>query len=193
MPLWSKIDEDAGKPKHLNVADAAKTFFVSLEEAVLPANILKGITASGWWVVTHHVDSQGTPRYKAEMLVSAPALNADCGDASTGDDAVVADTNSVVVIDTQPTGQNSASGVATFVVVASGGTPTYQWYEALPGSTTFAPIAGAHPDFSGETTGTLVMSNIIVGDDNHQVRCVVGNTAGAVKVASATVLVNFVS
>jgi hypothetical protein len=179
MPLWGKTDATGSKPKYLSSADAAKTVFVSAEEAALGTNKAKGITSAGWWLVNEYTDASGSIRYKSENLVAMSVANAISGDAS--DDAIVADVEVTVTIGTQPTNQTIASArTATFTVsaTATSGNLTYQWQTAAAGSSRFSNVGSA-------TSSSLALSTLVAGDDGKQYRVAVATDNGAVKVISS--------
>ena len=94
-------------------------------------------------------------------------------------DAVVADTEVIVTITSQPTNQyfwNENPAVFTVVAEASAGTLTYQWETAAPDSKQWTLIEDATSD-----TYTADLPNEA---DGTQFRVIVGSTAGAVKVVS---------
>jgi hypothetical protein len=168
-------------------SDVGKTVvFISTEEAVIAANIKKGLNAPGWWMVQTYFDSAGTVRYKCERLVATAgktSLNATTGDAS--DDTIAADTNVTITV-TQPTAQSAtqAVGTATFAVTgttASAGTLTYQWQKKLATGTRWINI-------SGKTAASCALSGLTVAADHgSQYRVVIGSDAGAAKVYSNAV------
>lgn len=177
MALWGKTDAANDKPKFLSTAEKAKTFFVSAEEALLDTNKKKGITGGGWWLVNEFTDAAGTPRYKSECLVAMTVTNAVAGDAA--DDAVVADVEVTLTIDTQPANQTAVEGAATFGITAtaSSGTVTYQWQTAAANATRFTNVSGA-------TSATLALTGLTVADNGKQYRVILTSTSGAVKKTS---------
>ena len=180
MSLWNKTDANGSKPKYLSTADKAKAVFVSAEEAVLKTNKDKGITGAGWWLFSEYTDSNGNNRYKAENLVAMAVPNSISGDAA--DDAIVADTEVTITIDTQPTNEwfyEGNPGTFTVAATASSGTVTYQWQ-------TKANTAGAEwTNISGANSDSYTATDIDVeAEDNTLFRVVLGSTSGAAKVIS---------
>lgn len=181
MALWNKTDADASKPKYLSTADQARAVFVSAQEANLKTNKDKGIAGAGWWLLTEYTDCNGATRYKAENLVAITVNNSVSGDAA--DDAVVADTEVTITIDTQPTNEWFYEGnPGTFTVAATSSddsTITYQWQTKAntPGAN-WTNIAGANSD---SYTATDID---VVAEDNTLFRVVLGSTSGAAKVIS---------
>jgi len=185
MALWNKTDVSGSKPKYLSAADAAKTVFVSREEALLKTNKDKGITSAGWWLFKEHKDSSGKTRYKAECLVAMSVANAISGDDA--DDAIVADVEITITIAAQPTAQTSVTGAATFGVTASvnTGAVTYQWQRALAATPTrFANVSAA-------TSATLTLSGVAAGDTGNLYRVVLSSDSGAAKVNSTSAALTF--
>lgn len=185
MALWNKTDVSGSKPKYLSAADAAKTVFVSREEAALKTNHDKGITGAGWWLFSEHKDSSGKTRYKAECLVAMSVANSISGDAA--DDAIVADVEIAITIGTQPAAQTSVAGAATFGVTATvnTGAVTYQWQRALAATPTrFVNVSGA-------TSATIVLSGVVAGDTGNLYRVVLSSDSGAGKVNSASAALTF--
>ncbi len=178
MPLWGNTDANGSKPKFLTTAEAAKTVFVSVEEALLKTNKDKGIVGAGWWLLDEYTDSNGETRYKAEHLVAISVANATSGDAA--DDAKVSDVEVTITIGTQPTAQTAVDGAATFSVTATvtTGALTYQWQKKESGATRWANVSGA-------TSASLALTGLTSGADNgDQYRVVLGSDSGAKKVNS---------
>ena len=185
MALWGNTDATGSKPKYLNAADAAKTFFVSREEAALKTNHDKGINGAGWWLINEYTDAYGKTRYKTECLVSISVANAVSSDAA--DDATIADVNITITISGQPANQTTISGAATFAVTATAnsGTVTYQWQRAaIATPTRFVNVSGA-------TSASLVLSGRLLANDGDKYRVVVGSDSGAVKVNSDSATLTF--
>lgn len=174
MPLWTNVDEEAGKPKYLTAADKANTYGVDEGET----QQAKGIDA-GWVLYTTYTDSEGNTRHKSETLV---AMSTITGDAA--DDALLPDRT--IAITTQPQNVTTVTGeTVTFTVVASA-TPaanlTYQWQVDVGGVGTWA-------DVDGETAVSYTFEAAI-GDDTNQYRVVVSaNQAADVTSDAATLAV----
>lgn len=157
--------------------DMANIFFVSTEEAQLDSNKKKGIHGAGWWRILSYIDADGNTRYKNELLVEQSTPFVISNDA--GDDLVVADTNPVITIGTQPANQTTVTGGATFSVSASvsvvspTATITYQWQKAVAGSTRFANVAGA-------TSASLVLSGQTSANTGDRYRVVMNTTPNAI-------------
>ena len=184
MPLWTKTDNDAGKPKYLSdelrndqeVSDKDATIGVSNQEAINAANIAKGIKTPGWTLYTTYTDAQGNTRNKAEVLV---AMNTFATDGSDNDTI-----NPEITITGQPSPATVFSGnTATFSVTATrtgSGTITYQWQIQQNG-------AGAWTNIAGATSATYTTGALTVADDNDdQYRVVVSATREATPVTSST-------
>lgn len=93
-------------------------------------------------------------------------------------------------IDTQPTAQTTNEGsTATFTVsaTASGGSLTYQWSRANPGSGSFSSVGGAtSASYTTAATGC-------VADHGAQYRCAVTDSNGTTTSSAATLTVRSVS
>lgn len=181
MPKYL-IQALAGAPEH----DLTKIFFVSQEEALLTTNHNKGINGAGWWRVNTYTDSDGTVRFKNELLVAMTVLNATSGDAT--DDLTVADSEATISISVQPANQTTVTGGATFSVTAAvtgGNTVTYQWQKATVGSSKFANVVG-------QTASTIVLSGQTSGNTGDRYRVVLKSTAqGGAPVTSSSATLTF--
>jgi hypothetical protein len=155
--------------------------FVSVEEAGLAVNRVKGIKTPGWNRVTSKVTSTGEIRYSVEPIVAVTAesaRDANAGDAK-GDDLVVGDIN--IAVTTQPAATSvTAPTAAVFTVVASGASLTYQWQVRLAAGTTYANVSGG----TGATTASYTTAATVVGDSGDFYRCVVSNSAATAQVTS---------
>tara|TARA_B110000503_G_C7143390_1_gene411876 strand:- start:1687 stop:2250 length:564 start_codon:yes stop_codon:yes gene_type:complete len=186
MALWGNTDVEGSKPKFVATADLPFTFFIDETEAQLKANKDKGINGAGWWLIKEHTDSEGTPRYKTELLVAMTTAVGVSGDAA--DDATVADIEAVITISGQPSDQNTSTGAATFAVtatVAPSGTVTYQWQKALASATRFVNVIG-------QTAASIILSGQTVDNTGDRYRVVITSTTGAVKVTSSAAELTFV-
>ena len=185
MALWGNTDNNAGKPKFLNAADAAKAFFVSKEEALLEENKSRGINGAGWWLYDSYQDSEGNTRHKAVNIVAMTTLNAVSGDAA--DDATVADVVSLITINTQPQDTDTSSGGATLTIEATTtvGNVTYQWQSK--------PVGGKWSNYGDETTDTLTLADLDETITGTQFRVKLNSDAGAKELVSDAATVTFVS
>ena len=91
-----------------------------------------------------------------------------------------------VTIDTQPADKNmcAISGNASFTVVATGTSPTYQW-QYFNGST-WANVTNGIPagaSYTYATTATLGVTGIITAG-NHQYRCYITNCSSGINATS---------
>ena len=171
--------------------DLSKIVFVSLEEAQLTSNKAKGIHGAGWYRINSYVDSDGNTRYKTEMLQEQSTSQVISQDAL--DDLIVADTNPVITIGTQPAAQNTSGGAATFnvsatvSVVSPTATITYQWQKSVAGSTKFANVPG-------QTNTSLVLSGQTSANTGDRYRVVMNTTPNAIAaVTSSAATLTFVS
>jgi hypothetical protein len=169
MPLWTSVDEEAGKPKYLNTADKADTLGITPDET---AN--QKATHAGW-VLAKTGSGGRSGRVFNETLVAMGSM--------TGDNDTVAP-DPVVTISTQPTNQSVTSpATATFTAAATatrGATVTYQWQVSTDGTT--------YTNVSGATSATLEVED---GDAEY----VDGNffRVAASATGAATVLSNAVT
>lgn len=187
MALWSKVDNEAGKPKYLSdtlvngqsVSDKDATLGVDAVEAQVTANRAKGLKSPGWTMYRTYTDAQGNTRHKAEVLVAM-------GDTLTGDDDTLAPE---ITISGQPASATVFSGAtATFSVTATRtgtGTLTYQWEKQESG-------AGAWTAINGATSASYTTGALTVAADNTDKYRVVVSLSGAQSVTSnaATLTVN---
>lgn len=187
MPLFGNTDADASKPTWLQAADKANTYFVSVEEAQLEANKLKGIKGPGWYLIKEVVTSAGQTRYRSECLVSMSVLNAVQGDAP--DDAIVGDVE--FKITTQPLVSSVTAPAATsFTVATTDVSATYQW-QIKVGSAAYANVTNTGV-YTGATTATLAISDS-TGLDGMAFRCITTNAAATASATSRGAKLNVVA
>lgn len=168
MPLWTNVDEEAGKPKNLNATEKAATLGVDAVEAGQTA----GITHAGW-VLKKEGTGGRAGRVSYETLVAMGSMTGDTDSLPP---------LPVITIDTQPTNQSVTSPTeAVFEVVASvTGTSTlsYQWEYSDDSGVTWQ-------EFSGGTDEQLVVADSYPEYvDGNQFRVVVSGTNGAESVTS---------
>jgi hypothetical protein len=98
-------------------------------------------------------------------------------------DAMLAIGNGILII-TQPVSQYVLVGqTATFSVTAVASSPlTYQWYEAVPGSASFAAVAGA-------TGASYSVTNAVMSESGSVFRVVVSNGTSSVTSSTAALYV----
>lgn len=187
MALWSKVDNEAGKPKYLSdtlvnsqsVSDKDATLGVDRVEAQAAANRAKGLKTPGWTMYRTYTDAQGNTRNKSEVLVAM-------ADTLTGDNDTLAPE---ITISGQPANATVFSGAtATFSVTATRtgtGSLTYQWQKQESG-------AGAWSAINGATSASYTTGALTVAADNTDKYRVVVSLAGAESVTSnaATLTVN---
>lgn len=162
----------------------ANIFFVDETEAGLVSNHNKGINGGGWWKVVEYVDSDGSPRYKTECLVSMGTPAATSGDAS--DDTTVPDAESLITISGHPAAASTtvALSAASFAVTAaaSTGTIAYQWQRAAAATPNkFSNVVNA------TTLAYAITSALTTANSGDRYRVVISNNAGAAKVVSNAV------
>lgn len=169
MPLWTNVDNEAGKPKYLNATDKSETLGVSADEAV---NV-NGTHAG--WVLSRAGSGGRAGRTIRETLVAMGSM--------TGDNDTV-DPDPVITIGTQPQAASVTSpAAATFTVVSTitrNAVASFQWAVSTDSGATFTNVAGA-------TTATLTVSNGAAGYvTGNQFRVTVSAT-GATSVTSNAV------
>lgn len=165
--------------------NASDIVFVDDTEAGVASNKTKGITSPGWWWYRERLDSNGDPRYNAQLLATITSVTADAG--AKEEDLIAADVTSVATITVQPTNQTTVTGNATFAVTATitgGGALAYQW-ELAPAATPtkFAVVGGA-------TSASLAVSGKTVANTGDVYRCVVSG-GGTKRVVSSTATLTF--
>ncbi|MBP6022608.1 hypothetical protein [Ferruginibacter sp.] len=97
-----------------------------------------------------------------------------------------------VAVSTNPTGTTVCENSnASFTVVASGTTPSYQWQVSTDGGATYNNVANSGV-YSGATTPTLNLAGVNFGLNNTLYRCVINGTAlcGATVSGIASLVVN---
>lgn len=164
---------------------ASTIVFVDDTEAALATNKSKGIHSPGWWSVVESQLSDGSTRYKAELLITLTGVTTGTGDKE--EDLIVPDVESVASISVQPTNQTTVSGAATFSVTAAitgGGSITYQWQLApAVNPTRFANVGGA-------TSASLVLAGKTIANTGDKYRVIVGG-GGTKKLNSNAVTLTF--
>lgn len=162
----------------------ANIVFVDDTEAAVTAEKIKGIHGPGWYKFVNRQNSNGDQRYYAELLVTITSVTTGTGDKE--ENLIAPNVDSVASITAQPTNQTSATGAATFSVTAAltgGGTLTYQWQMALPGTTKYTDVAG-------QTAASLVLSGVVSGDTGKKYRVIVGG-GGAKSINSSVATLTF--
>ena len=95
----------------------------------------------------------------------------NCGTSTAQTLAIAVTTAPAITV--QPTNQIFATGGnATFSLTATGGGLTYQWQEDTGGGFINISNGGSNPAYSNATTNSLTLTNIPVGYDTYQYRCV---------------------
>lgn len=88
MALWSNTDAALSKPKYLSAAEQAATAGISIEEAGVAANKVKGVAHSGWVKHQTYTDAQGSTRNKTEVLVAMGSMVQAAGDLVADDTTI---------------------------------------------------------------------------------------------------------
>lgn len=174
MALWSKIDNEGGKPKYLTDAEKAEVIGVDIAEAQQSTARAKGIKTPGWVKTTTYTDAQGNTRNKTETIVAFG------GNFATGDNDTLAPE---ITISVQPLDISVIEpATATFSVTATRtgtGTLTYQWQKQESG-------AGAWANVTGATSASYTTAATTVAADNtDKYRVVVGVTGSSDTVTSS--------
>jgi hypothetical protein len=178
MPLFGNTDAVASKPKWLSAADAANTFFVSLEEAQLEVNKAKGIRGAGWYLINERVTSDGETSYKTECLVAMSIQNAISGDDA--DDAIVGDVEFSITL--QPVAVSvTAPAPTSFTVGTTDASATYVW-QVKVGSAAYVGVVDTGV-YSDASTATLAISDS-TGLTGLAFRCITTNSAATASVTS---------
>ena len=187
MALWTKTDNDAGKPKYLSdalrngqsVSDKDSTLGLNITEAQAATNIAKGLKTPGWTLYNTYTDSQGNTRNKAEVLVAMNTFGVDGSD----NDTIAPE----ITITVQPSNETAIeTETETFSVTATRtgtGTLTYQWQKSDNG-TTWNNIVGANA--ASYTTGALTIADDN-GDQYRVIVSLIGANAVTSNVATLTV------
>lgn len=131
MPLWTNIDNEAGKPKYLNEADKAATLGIDVAEA---ANI--EVTHAGW-VLAKTGSGGRAGRVFNETLVAMGSM--------TGDSDDIPPNTSTITFTEQPFDQTIQEGeTANFAVDFTSSnetiTATIQWQVSTDGGDTWVDI-----------------------------------------------------
>jgi hypothetical protein len=171
MPLWTNVDEEAGKPKNLNATEKAATLGVDADEAGQTA----GITHAGW-VLKKEGTGGRAGRVSYETLVAMGSMTGDTDSLPP---------LPVITIDTQPSANTVTDGdPASFAVTASisdaDATLSYQWEVSTDSGSSWASVQDA--DGSGdELSIDPADAEYVTG---NEFRVVVSGTNGAVDVTS---------
>lgn len=124
---------------------------------------------SGWWVDDIVLYSEPAVQIRSNLF-NASSVRQSYSDTLTRITAGC----TAATITTQPSNANGCVGGSTTIsVVATGGTPTYQW-QVNPGSGFVNVVPSA--TYSGETTATLTISNITAGMNGYLYRVIIANT-----------------
>jgi hypothetical protein len=90
-------------------------------------------------------------------------------------------------ITTQPISvSTTTSGTASYTVVASGTTPTYQWQENTGSGFSNITNGGTNPTYAGATSSVLTISNPPLSMSGYSYQCVVTNTCPGTATTNGT-------
>lgn len=174
MALWSNVDEEAGKPKNLTVAEKALTLGVDADEAGQTA----GITHAGW-VLKKEGTGGRAGRVSYETLVAMGSMTGDVDSLPP---------LPVVTISAQPDPASVTSPAdVVFTVTAAisdaDATLSYQWQVSVDSGSNWADTVDA--DGTGATL--TVISTDAEYVTGNEFRVVVSGTNGAASVTSDAV------
>ena len=138
-----------------------------------------GTAAIGWYVDDIQLKSE-------PLVIMRSNLFSNTGTRVTYDDTSTLIIQSTVCINvaitTQPVNVTACvGGNATFTVVATGSTPTYQWQVSTDGGTNFTNITGA-------TSATLTLNAVTATMTNYRYRVIVSNACPSTITSSAAIL-----
>jgi hypothetical protein len=182
-----------------NTVNSRNVYGVDIYEAMSAQNKAKGISHTGWVHYQSWVNTQGTTRNRAEVLV-AMSKNFNRSNVDTvinvdaNDDAILADLSLYFTQTPQVNGRTanalypgasySVAANSTYGTQNSGAVLSYKWQKS-PNLIVWTdvidtPYAGA-VGFSGNTTANLVVSNVYLGINtvNIYIRSVVTANAAA--------------
>ncbi len=146
----------------------------------IPAGQQTGSAVLGATSASYTVPGSATTTANNEDRYYVIATNA-YGQASSQNAAVVVDNGILLAIGGEPVSQYVNPGQsATFTVSASStASLTYQWYEAAPGSSVFAPITGAtSASYTVSNTTTAMYGSVLYAVVSNGSSSVTSNTAG---------------
>jgi len=162
------------------VSNTTYTFGVDTNEATAYNEI------PGWKFTNTYTDMHGNSRRKTETLVAMATITGDA------EDAIFAD--SVITINTQPSGNTGAANApATFTVLASirptGNTINYRWQRAANANVAFVDLTNTGT-YSNTTNTTLTIANNTIaagggGLSNSLYRVTMSSTGISANVVSA--------
>ncbi len=99
--------------------------------------------------------------------------------------------NLAPVITVHPVSVTVCAGTSTsFGITATGSGLTYQWQISTDGGGSWANIttAGSNPTYSNWTTNTLTLTNVVIGNNAYQYRCIVDNGVPPAATSNAGIL-----
>jgi hypothetical protein len=146
----------------------------------IPAGQQVGSAVSGATSASYTLPATATTTANNEDQYYVIATNA-YGQAASQNASVVIDSGILLAVNGQPVSQYVNPGQsATFTVTAtSTATLSYQWYEAAPGSSTFAPITGAtSASYTVNNTTTAMYGSVLYVVVSNGSGSVTSNTAG---------------
>ena len=189
MSLYGRTDSNANKTKAgvgVGASSQAKqTIYIDETEAALEANKERGLNAPGWWSYFTYTDSSGATRHKAEQLVFIAGGDTNANETQA-DDAVAADANVVIAIQTQPQNTTVAVGAQLQLTVVATATPpgdnsvlTYQWQKKS---------GNRYNNVSGATSAAYTVATAAAGDAGTY-RVKINSTNGGKELISSNAVV----
>ena len=189
MSLYGRTDSNANKTKAgvgIGASSQAKqTIYIDETEAALEANKERGLNAPGWWSYFTYTDSSGATRHKAEQLVFIAGGDTNANETQA-DDAVAADANVVIAIQTQPQNTTVAVGAQLQLTVVATATPpgdnsvlTYQWQKKS---------GNRYNNVSGATSAAYTVATAAAGDAGTY-RVKINSTNGGKELISSNAVV----
>jgi hypothetical protein len=150
MPKW--LAANSATVQSSQFANTQQVFGVDTNEAIADAH-----AHAGWVIKNTYTDMHGNARRKYETLVAMPTISG----TDHADDTFFPD--SVITINTQPSGNTGAANApATFTVVASivpsGNTINYRWQRAANANVSFSDLTNTGT-YSTSNTATLTIAN----------------------------------
>jgi len=138
-----------------------------------------GTSTVGWYVDDILVKSEPLV-YMRSSLFNTAGVRIAFSDTVTLIIQTAVCTN--VSITTQPANTNACTGSnATFIVVAAGTLPTYQWQVSTDGGTTWTNVAAA-------TSASLALTSVTSAMNNYRYRVIVNNTCPSTVTSNGAIL-----
>jgi hypothetical protein len=121
-------------------------------------------------------------QYQYQVLVSGATA---CATVTSSAAILTVSSAAIVTNPANFTACSAGATTATFAITTSGTVTSYQWEYSTNGGSTWATATGGI--YSGDTTDTLTLTGVTLGNNNNQFRCVVN---GVVVSNAGTLTVN---